>query len=418
MGLKIFALCFFFFIFFSLPQLSLAKTYELSLSLAEKMALNKNHSRSIYAKEKEIKFYSIKEKNFSLFPSLSASLNFSKQHSKDFKHELSFFLRQKIPNPFKWIAEKKALKLDKLVSQKKIEENDFKILENLRKKFFRISALEKKVLNTKKNLKLLTELKKEGEYRFSSGSISSYDLKRILIKKRQIKSSLAKLYKDLLICLYELKILIGLDKEDTLKIEENYSPNFSHLSKENLTRLLKKTKKTSLLIKGFLYQKSEREAKASSFYYLPSLSLGARYGLESKFSIQADLTWEIFSGGSSYYKHRRDVARKELSYFEYLDERDLVALKGLRLLTEFKELKENYKFEKLTLKDTEEILSSSKLRFKNGTLSSQDLNSDVTSYIQQENIFLEIRYKTISALSEFSTLLSDRNFFLKALTKH
>ena len=76
-------------------------------------------------------------------------------------------------------------------------------------------------------------------------------------------------------------------------------------------------------------------------------------------------------------------------------------------------LKEEYNMEVSLLNDHDEILKSSNKRFLEGTLSSQNLNDDLKTFIQQKNKVLDKQVEIISVFAEFSKLLSNDAVFYK-----
>ena len=402
--------CFLVFCFVASSFFALSKVYVVDLKIAEKMALKREMSRSIYEKEREISSYAVTEKYLSLFPSLTSSLSVSRDMEGLSKPKLSFGLKQEVPNPFKWSAEKKALQFDVLVSHEKIEKKDLEILEALRKKFFKVNNLKKKLANAEKNMKMLLSMEQNSQSRFASGSLASYDLRRVLIKKRQTESSLRELRKELKICLNALKLSLNIEANEKLEIKGELSLDLTGFDEDKLLALIKESKNIDLSLQEYDYQKKEFESFAESFYYMPSLSLEANYSLKSKFSVQANLTWKMFSGASGYYKYQKSLAEKEKSYFKLLDHKDRLDLKARSLVLELSDLKEDFDSEMKTLEDAKAIFLSSKERFSSGIISSQDMSSDFSAYTLQENRFLDLRFKILEILSEFSSLVSNRDF--------
>lgn len=421
MGLNLFCKSSFVCFFLSLLSYkAFAKTYSLDLSLAEKMALNKSYGKAIYEKETQKVSYGLKAKYGSLLPTLSYSFNldYSKNSNQDgskmtFGSGSVIRLKQTIPNPFKWGAEKSSLKLEESIARKNIQGEEFKTLESVRQKYFKIKMLENQLKNSKSNLKMVEQLKEESSSRYSTGSISSDDLKRVLIKQRQIKSRLAQHESNLATFHHEFRILLGLDGSDALdlKVDLGLSSDFLDLTKKDLEQMVAKQKNHNLVIKELLYQKSEKDAQSTSYYYVPSLSLGADYSTKQDLSFGLHLTWELFSGGSGYYKHQKDLVNKGQKYLEFLDEKDRYQIATVSKVQEILRHKEDYLVEKSILTDLEDILNASRRRFALGTLSSQDLNQDLESYINQQDIILEKTYKIIHVLSEFSTFVANETIF-------
>jgi len=152
-------------------------------------------------------------------------------------------------------------------------------------------------------------------------------------------------------------------------------------------------------------------AYSKRHYYLPDVNLGLRYGTESKLSLQATLTWKLFSGLSDYYDYKVALVEREISYFTYLNEKDSFYETSIKSIEKLLSLKKDYEVESQNLDDVKEILKASEISFEQGLLRYQLLNDDLATYLDQETILLETYYSLIEGLSEFATLVGDSDFF-------
>ena len=396
-----------FFIFFSC--LAFSKTYQVDLELAEKMAIKKTESRSVYKKEWQKKTLKSVEKNLSLLPSLSASYSLWTPLEGPLKHDLFFSIQQKIPNPVQWYYEKKFLLLDEKISLEEEKEEVLESLEELRKTFFKSLILKKKLAKAKENFRLASELLEETGLRYKSGSASLSSLRRAKINEHRIKSSLSSLESDEVKTQDKLKIILGLSSSDRVESPSGYKIDLSLFESEsfNSNHLFSQ----DILIKDLAYQKASYQKKSSSFFYLPEPSLEARYSLESKFSFQLTLNWKIFSGGSDFYRHKRDFLEQEIKSLDFIKEKERVKLKFKEKIESLSSLKEEYSLELSILNEAKEILNSSRKKLKNGELSSQDFSADFKLYIDQENRVLDLEFSILSLIFEISRFSSEKIFF-------
>ena len=398
---------FVFFAFFSC--LAFSKTYQVDLELAEKMAIKKTESRSIYKKEWQKKTLKSVEKNLSLLPSLSTSYSLSSPLEGPLKHNFFFSVQQKIPNPVQWYYEKKSLLLDERISLEEEKEEVLEALEELRKTFFKSLILKKKLSNSKENFLLASELLKETSLRYKSGSASLSSLRRAKINEHRIKSSLSSLESDEVKVQDKLKIMLGLSSSDRVESPLGYKIDLSLFENKNFN--LNHLSSQSLLIKDLSYQKASYQKKSSSFFYLPEPSLEARYSLKSKFSFQVTLNWKIFSGGSDFYRYKRDFLEQEIKSLDFMNEEEKIKLKLKEKVESLSSLKEEYGLELSILDEAKEILNSSRERLKDGELSSQDFSADFKLYIDQENRVLDLEFNIFSLVFEISRFSSKKNFF-------
>jgi|GEM_PF-5947881 len=417
MGIKVFLTVFILF----LSSFLVAETFSLDLKLAEKMALNKEKSRSIYDEDRKKNTLLLQKKFFSLLPTLEASLHGTKRyfvsgvdHSDS---EISFGLDAKIPNPFQWISEKNAISLDKTISEKKARGEEIKLLEELRKSFFKLSLLQEKKKTALKNLVRINLLYEKTTKKFRQGVISLYDLKRLELKRRQIDRSAQKLESDLKTEEESLKIKIGLSASDSVENFSSEKLKISELERSLLLEKIPSAKNYQLLEKDLLYQKSLEMADSKRHYYLPDVNLGLYYGIESKLSLQATLTWKLFSGLSDYYDYKVALVEREMSYFSFLNAKENFNENFLKSIDKLLSLKKDYEVESQNLEDIKEILKASQNSFEQGLLRYQLLDDDLATYLEQETILLDTYYSLIQVLSEVATLLGDSDFFYQWFEK-
>ena len=144
MGIRVFLAI----LVFCFSKILLAETFSLDIKLAEKMALNKEKSRSIYNEERQKNNLLLQKKYFSLLPTLESSFSGTRRYfvsgNDHSDSEISFSLDAKIPNPFQWISEKNAITFDTTISEKKARAEEIKLIEELRKSFFKLSLLQEK----------------------------------------------------------------------------------------------------------------------------------------------------------------------------------------------------------------------------------------------------------------------------------
>jgi outer membrane protein TolC len=411
MGLRIFLAI----LVFCFSKILLAETFSLSLQLAEKMALNKEKSRSIYNEERQKNKLLLQKKYFSLLPTLESSLSGSRRYfvsgNDHSDAEISFSLDARIPNPFQWISEKNTISLDRTISEKKARDEEIKLIEKLRKSFFKLSLLQEKKKTALKNLARMALLHEKTAKKFRQGVVPVYDLKRIELKRRQIERSIHKLETDLASEEKYLKIKIGLSDSDEISNFFSEKLKISELERSLLLEKIPSAKNYPLLEKDLFYQKSLEVAYSKRHYYLPDVNLGLRYGTESKLSLQATLTWKLFSGLSDYYDYKVALVEREISYFTYLNEKDSFYETSIKSIEKLLSLKKDYEVESQNLDDVKEILKASEISFEQGLLRYQLLNDDLATYLDQETILLETYYSLIEGLSEFATLVGDSDFF-------
>ncbi len=418
MGIRVFLAI----LVFCFSKILLAETFSLDIKLAEKMALNKEKSRSIYNEERQKNNLLLQKKYFSLLPTLESSFSGTRRYfvsgNDHSDSEISFSLDAKIPNPFQWISEKNAITFDTTISEKKARAEEIKLIEELRKSFFKLSLLQEKKKTVLKNLARINLLHEKTTKKFRQGVVSLYDLKRLELKRRQIDRSAQKLESDLKIEEESLKIKIGLSHSDEISNFFSEKLKIFELERSLLLEKIPSAKNYPLLEKDLFYQKSLETANAKKHYYLPDVNFGLRYGTESKLSLQATLTWKLFSGFSDYYDYKVALVEREMSYFSYLNEKDSFYETSIKSIEKLLSLKKDYEVESQNLDDVKEILEASQSSFEQGLLRYQLLDDDLATYFEQETILLETYYSLIEALSEVATLFGDSDFFYQWFEKN
>ncbi len=131
-----------------------AKSYSLSLSSAEKMAIDKSWGRKASEKEIDKTRYKIKGKIGSLLPSLIYSQNLrygniTAKESDPLVNNYSIGLRQEVPNPLKWSKENDVIHISNSIANKRKKKEIQAVIRSLREKYFQVENLQQKLANSK-----------------------------------------------------------------------------------------------------------------------------------------------------------------------------------------------------------------------------------------------------------------------------
>ena len=392
-----------------------AKEYTLDLLAAEQLALKKSWGQALSVKELEKLEYENKKKNGSLFPRLSVSNRMTSNDFKSFSTDYGATLEQTIPNPLKWSAEKKVITLKTDIAKKKQTQSAQTVLESIRKDYFELKVIEEKIAIAKETVALISDLKDKASIRYEQGLISSFDLRRVLVQFKESHYRLQKERSLHALKMKQLTILLGLNEKATLKLTSalDVSRSFISIEQHDLEDMIAENSNIDITLKKLLYQKSQQETKVASYYYMPDLSFGVEYFNKQKLQFRATLRWELFSGGSDYFTHEQAILEQSKQLIEAHQEKDHFQIKITTKMNTLLLLKEEYKMEISLLNDYDEILKSSNKRFFEGTLSSQNLNDDLKTFIQQKNKVLDKQVEIISVFAEFSNLLSNDAVFYK-----
>ena len=353
-------------------------------------------------------------------------LNAAAKQSEDLNsgpdYQSMLIAREDIPNPYHL-----ALSLDLIEIQRQMDANTLKqdsalLLRDIRAMYLKILLLEHRLNNASKNEELLAKVKEQNKVRYQGGFIHKIDVLKsdmqydgIKLHRQNTAMELAGEYKKLLLILghgkseKNIKVsgsLIFKDQQKLVKLDIKAL----NLLSQNLGGHFKlNTQELQIL-------KADNEAAKVRSQYLPSLSLSASKTLgagqgEGGLNFQAGLSWQLFSGGSTYYEHRQKIEVREQAKLESeaIERQSKHALEAQ--LASMKVFKQKIESQSHIVDSWREIVNVGRSRYGQGLVSYKELSDDISSFLREEEKQLEQIYQLASLLASFAHDLGKSEVF-------
>ena len=324
----------------------------------------------------------------------------------------SLTAREVIPNPYHL-----SLSLDLVDLQSKMgvvnkDKESALILKDVRSIYLKILLLQHRLYNATRNEELLLKVKEQNEVRFKGGFIHKIDVLKSNMQYDSIKLHRQNTALELLSENKNLMLNLGLDI-DSEPIKVFGSLVFSeqqklvNMKEKILNSFTDQAKSLKIAEKKLELEKAGYEANIIKSQYLPSFSLSANFPIgdendERQTSLQAGISWQLFSGGSTYYGYREKIEQREKIKIEA----DVVGRRVNHTLAT--QIANMQIFQKKIgsqagiVDSWREIVSVGRSRYSQGLISYKELSDDISSFLREEEKQLEQIYQLANLLVGFA----------------
>ena len=389
---KIYVYVFLFLIsnFSCLANASQDKTIVLTEEEAIETALKNNYD--ILSKKEEINQASarLKQAYSEVFPYISVSANYT--HYKDhpfityednrgysFSVSQVLFSGGRIANTI--VATKKALG----ATQEGSKELENKIIYSTKQSFYTVLLAEELVRIRKETLELAEESLSVTKKRYKNGEVSYYDLLRSEVEVANLKTQLIKAENFLKISLNYLKVLLGIDPSQEIKVKGE----FKYVSQEiDLNREINLALKRRPVLKEVILQEKAAKAQVKAAFagYLPQVNLNftdyanqreafstGREKYDDYWIAAVSVSMPIFDGFLTYAKVKEAKAKqRELEILKKKLE-DSVKVEVKNAVLDLEAAKSSVETQKENVNRAKEAYQIIKERYAEGEASQLDL---------------------------------------------
>ena len=325
-----------------------------------------------------------------VFPHIAAGANYTRYEDHPFityedNRGYSFSVNQilfsggRVANTI--VAAKKALK----ATQEGSKELENKIIYSTKQSFYTVLLAEELVRIRKETLELAEESLSVTKKRYKNGEVSYYDLLRSEVEVANLKTQLIKAENFLKISLNYLKVLLGIDPSQEIKVKGE----FKYVSQEiDLNREINLALKRRPVLKEVILQEKAAKAQVKAAFagYLPQVNLNftdyanqreafstGREKYDDYWIAAVSVSMPIFDGFLTYAKVKEAKAKqRELEILKKKLE-DSVKVEVKNAVLDLEAAKSSVETQKENVNRAKEAYQIIKERYAEGEASQLDL---------------------------------------------
>ena len=394
--------------------------YRLDLKMLESQVLSYSNGQKAIEMERQAKGEQVSSKYSELLP----RIDFSTELIKEYYPQSSLKIQEDIPYPPKWVYERKALKAEESILKSKKEVDRQTLLNTIRKLYYQIIFLEKKKSLLEKSLAIVQKFKSDSEKRYNKAYAPKADLNRAILSLLSIEKNLQDADAELESSKKQLLIKFGKDRGTlSLSSELVLNDKFLNIQESELRKNLQSQSSPSLRIDQLKADASRYQTEAFPYKYLPSFSLSALLPLNKETgapltdslygrpTYSVNINWNIFSGGADRFEQRRLLALKAAAEFERQDGLVNYASDSEKTLSTLLEGRNSYLKSREGLPLWDELVETSQRRFREGHISSKDMDDDIHRSLRYSTEFYEQTFEVIKNIADYCTLVGDETLF-------
>lgn len=330
-------------------------------------------------------------------------------------------LREVIPNPYFFMLSIDRLDLEESLIAASNEKASSLLIRELRHNYLKILLLEHRLANAIRNEELLLKVKDQNESRFKAGFIHKIDVLKSNMQYDSIKQQRQNIALQLSAEQEKLGLMLGLDIASAqIKVLGSLiygeQQKLVNADEQALAEYVQQASSWSLIEKELSIKKADYEAAQVKSNYFPSLSLSAYRPLKEEqpdqgLSFEAAISWELFSGGATFYEYRQKVEERESAKLEaeYV-KRQLDSSLAIHL-ADMKVFQQKIGSQSGIVNSWQEIVRVGRSRYGQGLISYKELSDDISSFLREEEKQLEQIFQLASLLASYSHELGKSEIF-------
>lgn len=333
----------------------------------------------------------------------------------------AFIAREDIPNPYRLSPSLNIIDLQRRagVLSKKIE--SALVLKEIRTCYLKILLLQHRFKNALKNEELLLKVKEQNQVRYKGGFIHKIDVLKSNMQYDDIKIHRQNTFLELSAEYKRLFLSLGI-KVPQERVEVSGSLVFGDqqrlvsLDTKTLSKLSQQAENLRMVEKSLEIEKAGYEAAKINSQYLPSFSLSASFPIgeeqnDYQASIQAGVSWQIFSGGSTYYEYRRKIEEQEKAKLEAEKVRRQEEQVFANHIAKMQIFQKKIVSQSSIVESWREIVKVGRSRYGQGLISYKELSDDISSFLREEEKQLEQIHQLANLLAGFALQLGKSEVF-------
>ena len=390
-----------------------------SIKQAEELAVMQDPDVAAQKKSIELSTLGREKHLWSLSPSLSARGVYSRQGETTTETK-TLTLSQSIPFPPHWSLEEKIRDLQQRIATMEVEQRISEVLREIRTAYFHLKKLENRYRNSQRNRTIALSIKTSAFKRYQSGASNAIDLKRaeMNLAEAVIADSTAKLDLDQGYFALKKNLNLSEDESFTLSSPLRLADPSQHLTLENLQKVAKSQAGYAERLSRLRLQQAETTRDTNRYEYLPSFELNASKSFEdsSQPSYGATITWNLLSQRSTSLTGEELSARAEQSSLLLTSTIRKHQIQIQQQMIEILKLRDRLAAVGKIAQLSEAVLATSRQRASTGLVSMQNLSSDLSNYIKDQDRETDTKSQLVKAVIDFCHLLGRPDRFASFLS--
>ncbi|MDR1860028.1 MAG: TolC family protein [Bacteroidales bacterium] len=380
---------------------------ELSLSQAVEQAVRYNKQLQLSKRDVDLYREKIREAISQGLPQLNTTTNYStnfnykmllgtNEIALEDKLNFTATVSQLVFNG-EWIVGIKTSRIYSELAEQKADLTEQDVIKSVVDSYFVVLISERNLDILKKNLAYLEETLVHVQNQYDMGVLELTDVSQIKINVGKLKNSLLSAERALQVNYNVLRLQLGLNADADLRLTDQLD-NF--LRQDDYIKLATQTFDINLnseyRIQATQLRLQEKVVQMKKWAYAPTLSAGYSYtkkiitggfDMSPNHAGQLTLSLPLFTGfkrNSALQQERiiLDQARIGLSNLD-----DALQLNDRQYQYDLKNAMENYRLQKEDIEVARQVLENYQHKYKFGAISSLDLTTANTNYLQAESNF-------------------------------
>jgi len=307
-------------------------------------------------------------------------------------------------------------KLGKSIAEQSYQKDEQNVKDQVIQAYYMVLASERLLTIIKENKINVQLIQEKTQNLANAGMIEQTDAKKLAILVASVENALKSTERQVEFGYNMLRLQLGIDSEQAIQLS-------THLDEVALQYINPAIAKTAfniqdnqdfklIVMQGEIAQKSIQLKKAS---YLPSVAAFYSYteklkkpvfDLSPKNVVGLTLNIPIFSGG----QRSSQVNQAKIDYAISENTKDLLTeqltLQERQLRYNYNNLLEQYQSQKANVEIANEVLEKMKLKFQQGIISSLELTSSNSDYLNAESTYTGILLQLLNAESSLRKINS------------
>ena len=400
------------------------KTHELTLSKAVEFAIENNKQLQVSRKDIDLYKQKVRESVSQGLPQVNGKLDYS----TNFGYKMNFggnAIQMKDQSNVgvtvsqlifsgQWILGVQTSKIAEKIANQQVDITELDIRENVCNTYYTILVSERLQGIVRQNMDNMEEIYKHTQNMYDAGTVELTDVDQIRINVGQLKNSLLALERTIEVSYNLLRLQLGLQAEDGVKLTESLE---YFLGQEDYVKLSVKQFEINNNAEFQLMQTQEELSKKmvglQRWTYAPTITgsygynykiLKPAFDMSPKHSASLTMNIPIFSG-----LEQAKIELEQTSLNKSLLE-DQLNVNERQYKYELKNATENYLLQKENIEVAKRVLANAQRKYEFGAMSSLDLTQANNNYLEAENNYTNACLTLLQAETQLERLYNEISY--------
>ncbi|WP_251620025.1 TolC family protein [Odoribacter lunatus] len=406
------------------------KTHELTLSKAVEFAIENNKQLQVSRKDIDLYKQKVRESVSQGLPQVNGKLDYS----TNFGYKMNFggnAIQMKDQSNVgvtvsqlifsgQWILGVQTSRIAEKIANQQVDITELDIRENVCNTYYTILVSERLQGIVRQNMDNMEEIYKHTQNMYDAGTVELTDVDQIRINVGQLKNSLLALERTIEVSYNLLRLQLGLQAEDGVKLTESLE---YFLGQEDYVKLSVKQFEINNNAEFQLMQTQEELSKKmvglQRWTYAPTITgsygynykiLKPAFDMSPKHSASLTMNIPIFSGlQRKSLLEQAKIELEQTSLNKSLLE-DQLNVNERQYKYELKNATENYLLQKENIEVAKRVLANAQRKYEFGAMSSLDLTQANNNYLEAENNYTNACLTLLQAETQLERLYNEISY--------